>query len=288
MSRALLVHCRDYGRTEIIEEPRSQVGSLAPIDLRRDGAAAEVARNLLEYLKQGHVQAGGRLPSERALADALKVGRSIVREALKTLTLLGVLEVRPGDGTFLQSSPSNLLPQTIEWGLLLSVKQTRDLVEARRYLEVIVAGLAAERRDEGALAQMRESLRRMHEVEGDAEAYVAADMAYHLGVSQAARNEALLNIMMSVRSLLRVWILRVVTSAGFQASAAQHDPIYQAIEGGDATAARKAMDSHMVWAVDSLDASLRDEPRRSGRPKRAPTPPAHAARPRRSSSTRGS
>jgi GntR family transcriptional repressor for pyruvate dehydrogenase complex len=93
---------------------------LPRIDLSsRETLTMEVARRLLDYFLSGEVEPGERIPSERRLAESLGVGRSLVREALKSLHLLGLLEVRQGDGTYLKRTDSELLPQVIEWGLLL-------------------------------------------------------------------------------------------------------------------------------------------------------------------------
>ena len=97
---------------------------LPRIDLSsRETLTMEVARRLLDYFLSGEVEPGGRIPSERRLAESLGVGRSLVREALKSLHLLGLLEVRQGDGTYLKRTDSELLPQVIEWGLLLGEKR---------------------------------------------------------------------------------------------------------------------------------------------------------------------
>ena len=101
------------------------------------------------------------MPSERQLAQAFGVGRSAMREALKSLTLLGLVEVRHGDGTYLKKADSALLPQVIEWGLLLGEQRTLDLVEARQKIEADIAGLAAARRDEADVAELRRLLERM-------------------------------------------------------------------------------------------------------------------------------
>src|SRR6478672_1154402 len=103
---------------------------------RREAPVAEITRKLLDYLFSGHVAPGTRIPSERQLAEALAVGRSSVREAIKSLS---VLDLRQGDGTYLASSGSNLLPQAIEWSLLLGEPRTLDLVEARTQVEIVVA-----------------------------------------------------------------------------------------------------------------------------------------------------
>lgn len=192
------------------------------------------------------------------MAEALGVGRSVVREALKSLTLLGLVEVRQGSGTYLKSTESDLLPQAIEWGLLLGAKRTRDLVEARRYLEVVLAGLAAERRDQSDLDDLRRQLNKMHAAEGDMTEFVAADVEFHLRVAEAARNETLFQIMSSVRSLLRVWIARVMDRPDAQvvATAETHVPIYEAIRAGDAQGARDAMEEHMAWAYARLEETI--------------------------------
>ena len=131
-------------------------GLLQPLDLsQREGTTISISRQLLDYLLSGRVQPGDRLPPERKLAEALGVGRSVVREALKSLTLLGLLEVRLGDGTYVKRVDADILPESIEWGLVLGAGHVPDLLEARRHLDVILAGLAAVRRDERDMADLR-------------------------------------------------------------------------------------------------------------------------------------
>ncbi len=131
-------------------------GLLQPLDLsKREGTTISISRQLLDYLLSGRVQPGDRLPPERKLAEALGVGRSVVREALKSLTLLGLLEVRLGDGTYVKRVDADILPESIEWGLVLGAGHVPDLLEARRHLDVILAGLAAVRRDERDMADLR-------------------------------------------------------------------------------------------------------------------------------------
>jgi GntR family transcriptional repressor for pyruvate dehydrogenase complex len=104
---------------------------LAQIDpIKREPVATQVARKLVEYLLSGAVEPGERMPSERQLAEAFGVGRSAMREAIKALSLIGLVEVRQGDGTYLRKADSALLPDVIEWGLLLGERRTMDLVEA--------------------------------------------------------------------------------------------------------------------------------------------------------------
>jgi GntR family transcriptional repressor for pyruvate dehydrogenase complex len=253
-------------------------GSLKLLEVqRRETTTTEIARKLLEYLLAGQFSPGHRLPSERNLAQELRVGRSVVREALKSLTLLGIVEVRQGDGTFLRSTESDLLPQTIEWGLLLGTRRTKDLIEARRSIESIVAGLAAERRDDAALVDLKRHLDAMYAAGGDRASFVAADVAFHLRIAEAADNETFLQIMTSIRTLLQVWINRNVHDAkDSKVLADEHAPIYRAIVARDASAARQAMQDHMKLAFDRLERTLLAEEKAAAVERAATEPVADA------------
>jgi GntR family transcriptional regulator, transcriptional repressor for pyruvate dehydrogenase complex len=224
---------------------------------RREAPSTEVTRHLVDYLLSGALSAGQRIPSERELAKALDVGRSGVREAIKSLSLLGLLDVRQGAGTYLTSSPSNLLPRVIEWGLLLGEPRVYHLMEVRSHLEVDSAGLAASRRDDRAVARLNELVERMRAADTDIDAYVNADIEFHLAIAEATGNEVMANLVRSIQSLLRVWAARVLQSAGETASSLEmHVPIVEAIERKDVDAAREAMAAHMERAYARLRATL--------------------------------
>jgi GntR family transcriptional repressor for pyruvate dehydrogenase complex len=222
---------------------------------QREGPLAEITRKLLTYLLSGEVEPGTKIPGERHLAEALGVGRSSVREAIKSLSLLGLLDVRQGDGTYLSRSGSDLLPRVIEWGLLLDEPNIADLLEARSQIEVVVAGLAAERAAQPQVAALRERLEAMRAAGDDIDAYVEADIGFHVELARASANMVYVSLVTSLRSLLRVWAGRVLHHAGeTQHSLALHEPLVEAIAAGDADAARRAMQAHM----DSAHRRLRD------------------------------
>ena len=229
---------------------------LERIGTRPEPLATEIARGILDYLLAGHVELGERIPSERKLAEALGVGRSVVREALKSITLLGLIEQRPGAGTYLRRAESELLPQAIEWGLLLGERRVADLVEARHHLEVVIAGLAAERCTPGDLAMLQTYLDQMQAAPGTA-AFAAADLAFHMRVAEAAANLSLLQIMVSIRTLLKVWISRVRSAeVDNTRSVLEHQMVLRALEAADPAAAREAMEAHMVSATKRLEETI--------------------------------
>jgi len=212
-----------------------------------------VARILLEYLLSGGLEPGEKIASERQLSKSLGVGRSAVREATKSLNLLGLLDVRPGDGTYLTGSSSDLLPRVIEWGLLLGERQVNDLMEARRYLEVDIAGLAAERRNEEGLSALRATLEKMRAAGSDIAAYVDADVEFHLALANASGNQVLTDLVRIIRSLVDVWARRVLEAAGETVTSLKmHEPIVKAVVERDVVGAREAMQRHMERAERRL------------------------------------
>ncbi len=227
--------------------------------IRREPMAAEIARRLVDYLLSGGVEPGSRMPSERQLAEAFGVGRSAVREAIAALNLIGLIEVRHGDGTYLKRPDSPLLPQVVEWGLLLGEQRMADLVEARQKIEVIIAGLAAERRGDDDLAALAHSLSRMEaeaHANGDITAFVDADVAFHLQLAAAAGNSALRDVLSSIQALLRAWIGRVIGEGHRESSYQEHVPILAAVAARDVPGAESAMAAHMQSAAQRLQSAL--------------------------------
>lgn len=180
-----------------------------------------------------------------------------MREAIKSLSLLGLLDVRQGDGTYLSRSSSDLLPRVIEWGLLLEQPHLVDLVEARERIEPIVAELAAKRRSKGDLKDLRGLVEEMAASTDDIDRYVDADTNFHHRLAGAAGNAVFRNELSSIRTLLRVWATRVLEAAGeTESSLAMHWPILEAVERGDTAAAKRAMEAHMERASRRLRNAL--------------------------------
>jgi GntR family transcriptional repressor for pyruvate dehydrogenase complex len=225
--------------------------------LKREPLNVEIARKLLDYLLSGSFTPGQKIPSERQLMQAMGVSRSALREANKSLSLLGLLEIRQGDGTYLRKSGSSLLPRVIDWGLLLEDPYVVDLMEARKYIEIVTAGLAAENRSEEDLEDLRAIIRTMRESADDIERYVDADTAFHLRLAQAAGNVVFENLLSNFRSLLLVWAKKILEAAGeTESSLAMHTPILEAVEKKDSEAASQAMVAHMERSSRRLREAL--------------------------------
>jgi DNA-binding FadR family transcriptional regulator len=214
-------------------------------------------QQILDLFASGEIGSSGRLPAERRLAERFGVGRSVIREALAALETLGVVDTRIGAGTYFRQSASELLPQTIEWGLLLGRPQTSDLVEARAIIEVASAGLAAERASQSDLDRLASAMEDMELAVGSPNDFINADVQFHLEVARIARNTVLAGILASIRSLLEVWIRRA--SGGREEVAdtlTEHRRVADAIRSRDSNFARSAMKLHMDCASRRLHATL--------------------------------
>ena len=221
-----------------------------------DAIPSQIIRTLTEYFFSGDFLGGSRLPSERQLAESLGVSRAAVREAIQSLGLLGVVEIRQGDGTYLTSSGSEILPRVIEWGLFIGERRIMDLVEARQQIEVSLAGLAARRRSDDDLARL-EQLHAEMDAAPDAKAFVELDVEFHSTIARAAGNGALAGMLASITTLLRVWMARSLQAAGeTSGSNAEHRAIVDAIAAKDPRSAQSAMRRHLRNAERRLRRTL--------------------------------
>jgi GntR family transcriptional regulator, transcriptional repressor for pyruvate dehydrogenase complex len=226
--------------------------------MNRSSMASQVAHLLLDYVKDNNLGPGDRLPPERILATELQVARSALREALAALDLLGVVVSRQGSGTYLNDQPSELLPEAIEWGLMLGQQRTLDIAEARRMVEIDIAQLAAQRGTHEEIAELEQILGEMEATRGEPDLLIEADVRFHAAIAAMSKSTVLADILNSVRSLLRVWIRRGLTveSSLAEDTIAEHQAIFTAIASRDEHAARDAMSKHMTSAYRRLVLSL--------------------------------
>lgn len=226
----------------------------------RESSVSEVAKRLLDHLSEGDIKPGTRLPAERQLAEALGVARSSVRGALSALDVLGIIEIRPGSGSYVRTGTSEFLPRAINWGLMLGQRRTQDLVEVRTFLEGMSARLAAERASDDDVVRIEEHLKRMTEARHEVKTFIDADIAFHLEIAKIAGNSVLDDILHSIRALLQVWMERAGDVEGtVTGTLHEHGVILDAVRQRDADAADRAMAEHMRLASERLYSSLTSE-----------------------------
>lgn len=238
--------------------------------LRRTSVSDEIANRLVASILAGRLHFGDKLPAERDLATYFEVGRPSVREALRTLSVVGLIEVRHGEGAFVVDRHADFVAKAFSWVILLDPATTQEVIEARIAIEGSLARLAAQRRDEDKLADLGRHLAEMEAAlaggELDEERFSRADLAFHLTIADASRNMALSRTLTAIRSLLESWIKRALaTVETAELAVAQHRAIAAAMEAGDPDAAEVAMREHleaMAARIPARDGSPRGGERR--------------------------
>ncbi|MBV9387551.1 MAG: FadR family transcriptional regulator [Chroococcidiopsidaceae cyanobacterium CP_BM_ER_R8_30] len=216
------------------------------LKVQRRQLAEQVVEKLQELIMQGEVDVGAKLPPEPELMVQLGVGRSTLREAVRVLTHMGILEVRQGDGTYVRAKTVKTEPleRRLQRAAILEV------YEVRRLLELEIARLAATRRDETDLAHMRHCLqeRRTAQSVGDRSAFFNADVAFHLAVANASKNAVLAELYQTFATALRSALVKLDTDTEVQRTdqAALHEQVLNAIAAGDADGAER-------WTAEFLD-----------------------------------
>jgi GntR family transcriptional repressor for pyruvate dehydrogenase complex len=205
-----------------------------------------VVEQFREMLAMGRLVPGQRLPNERDLADMFGVSRNSIREALRQLEMLTIVDSRRGDGTYVREVDVERLMAPFGAVIASSATATGDVLEFRRTFEPDVAALAARKVDDDGRALLQRALREFeHAVEsGGAE---AADVEFHFAVAKSTRNSVVIEVQ---RALLEVMAhfrthLDPSSYAGGEAAAEGHRAIVAAIAAGDPDAARQAASEHV-------------------------------------------
>jgi GntR family transcriptional repressor for pyruvate dehydrogenase complex len=202
---------------------------------------ASVVTGVLGRLKP-ILHAGTRLPSERELSRKLRVSRPSLREALRTLELMGVVDTRHGSGTQVADSGTNVLKTPLEFLFMLDQPSIEDLVETRSLMEVHLAGRAAERRDEKDLAALESALHDMKSKLARPIEVTDPDLRFHQAIAAASHNRLLERLMNCLRDgITEVMIAAWPGVPDMDTSFDQHVKVFNAIRRGSAAAARQAM-----------------------------------------------
>ena len=222
--------------------------------LKRRTLTAKICEKLTSYIVRGEWAVGMRLPPERDLSEQLGVGRSSIREALKALEVMGMVQSRLGDGTFV-CERSRFFSGPLLWAITSnSEHEIRELVEARRVIETELCGLAAERASAEDLKNIGRFLDEMEAGLDDHDRFLSADLDFHMAVAQSTHNRILMNALEMIRNLMRQWIsqaLRVPSVS--QEALTQHKAIFMGIAKHNPEQARAAMKAHLEAMSQRLD-----------------------------------
>jgi GntR family transcriptional repressor for pyruvate dehydrogenase complex len=223
---------------------------LAPIKSTR--IYEEIVRQVKAMISEGRLKGGDRLPPERDLAEKFVVSRTSVREALRALESLGLVEIRPGEGTFVRQVSIESLVEPLALLMVSQREAIGELFEARRLLEPSLAALAATRATPEEIQEMERILEEQAKEIANGRTGLAQDAQFHAAIGAAAHNRAITRIAHAIMDLLTQSREESLNIPGRPTrSHEDHRRVLAAIGRRDADGARKAMLEH-IEAVEAL------------------------------------
>jgi len=208
----------------------------------------DTSNRIRQMIFTGQIKPGEMLPPRKVLATQFAVGIATVHEAVKSLAAVGLLESRPGKGTWVSS---NALVSVINPSMILNrfgAIDAMSIYEARLVLEVAIAGLAAEKATSEEVRQMQQALDDAQNVIDDDDAFVQADWKFHLLVAQATHNVLLQAFYNLSREMLLDFIRDVIRLPHVRHEGSRlHRVQVEAISRHDAEDAQKAAREHMLY-----------------------------------------
>jgi len=195
----------------------------------------QVSTKIRNDIKKGKFSVGEKIPSEPALMELYGVGRSTIREAIKSLTLSGILTVQQGFGTKVNATPTEPIEQRLRSADFKEINQVRALLEQE------IVRLASKNRTESDLKSISDALeKRKSAIEKESRTDCAnADIAFHLAIARASGNHVLSDLYESFTVIIRDFFAKRATSgiAHFAMSHHLHEALFDAIKAGNPEAA---------------------------------------------------
>ena len=230
----------------------------------KKGNISQLVNRLTMYfadeILEGRLKRGDQIESDRELAKKLNVGRSAVREALKVLDVLGMIDIRLGQGTYITSRETNFFSVPLSWSLFLDGAQVKSILQVRGALELRAVQLAAQCEDKNKLDKLTDIYYRMQNTFQESkdsdnlqhalQETLDADIEFHTCIAECSGNPIILSMLTTIRNFLkRVSGTGMVDAEQLQAVVEEHQKLYGAIISGNVEAATETMMKHLAASM---------------------------------------
>ena len=225
-------------------------------------AFEDIVKQIRDLIEAGKMKKGDQLPTERELTETFRVSRATVREAIRTLESMRLVESRQGDGTYVLASSEEALVQPLAAALFHEKDDLTDIFYIRRVIEPYVAQLAAENATRQEIRELEEVIRQQEEDLNNGKNIIDSDSAFHNLLARMAKRRVLQRLLLALVDLLaetREEYLQNDVRA--KESLQGHQKVLSAIQRGDCATARQAMLHHL----DSVEGILFKKGKRGGK-----------------------
>jgi GntR family transcriptional repressor for pyruvate dehydrogenase complex len=220
---------------------------LKPVEKKK--AYEDIVQQIRTLIEAGKLKRNDHLPSERDLSETFRVSRTTVREAIRTLESMKLLQSRQGDGTYVVASSEESLIQPLAVALFNEKDDIRDIFYIRKIIEPHVAELAAENATPQEIEEMERILQQQEESIGHGENIIETDSAFHSLMVKATTNRVMERLIVVLIDLLKQSREKYLTEDEHDERAKRslegHHRVLSAVKKGDGDAARKSMLQHL-------------------------------------------
>lgn len=203
---------------------------------------------LADEIFEGRLKKGDKIESDRMLAEKFGVGRSVIREALKVLDVLNMLDIRPGQGTFISNEEASFFVIPLSWSLFLNSNQIDDILDVRNTIEVRAAELAAKCSNEKLLSKLHDITVKMHNayMKKDQASFLDTDLDFHICIAECSENSVIVGLSNTISNLMRrISGTGMVDFDQIKTIHEEHNLIYGAILMHNPDAAGEHMKNHL-------------------------------------------
>lgn len=217
----------------------------------------EIIQQIKKLIVDGKLHPGDKLLSERELSEKLNVSRASVREAFSALEMMGIIEIRPGEGSFVRQISYEGMLEPLSFLLQVEIDDILQLLEVRKILEIETAALAAMRATSDDIDDLSQALDKMREQVTAGEIGDVSDAAFHFTIARASGNAILVRVMNSISDLMtntfktsrqKLFLVEDMPDILYQS----HGLIFEAISQHNPQLARKHMRDHLMLVEDVM------------------------------------
>jgi GntR family transcriptional repressor for pyruvate dehydrogenase complex len=207
----------------------------------------QIANRILQMIRDKQLNPGDKLPPERELAAMMTVSRPALREALRGLAMMNVIEIRQGAGAYVTTLETAQLVEHLNFVFALDDSTLLQLFDARKIVEVGLIELAAQRITDEEIGRLEQSVTLSAQSFNDPETFLQADLDLHMQIAQIASNPVLIRFMESIHQLGIASRRRTARLDGMtERTVADHRRIVAALKTRDVAGARQAMLDHLA------------------------------------------
>ncbi|KAJ53516.1 GntR family transcriptional repressor for pyruvate dehydrogenase complex [Clostridium tetanomorphum] len=224
--------------------------------IRNTKVYEQVIFQIKDMIDRGILKKGDKLPSEREMVEKLQVSRTSIREALRSLEIIGLIESRQGEGNFIRSSFENSLIEPLSIMFMLQDSKSEEILELRISIERETALLAAQRITDEELEEIELLVEKLKELK-EGEEMAKVDREFHYKIAQASKNFLILSIFNAMSSLMETCIKDarkniLIKKDNKEILFKQHEDIYKALLDRDGEKALQAMKTHLDFANEYM------------------------------------